>query len=180
MKFFKLQNHITWVKSITIKGEAFDRVNNPKPNKDAIHSYGHFKPVNSKRFLNNTFENIFHFTKTGENDIQRLAIGVPFNDCQNLYRRKHRNTVRCRGNTWYIPYHTVISKTEKYNHPAGFPYELPLTCIKLHGIKDNLVVLCEAGRFGLVCHRLLGHRGSYLKINEHCLEDVKIWKERLK
>lgn len=141
MKVFKLQNHITWVKSITIKGEAFDRNNNPKPDREAIHSYGHFKPINSKRFLNNTFENIFHFTKTGENDIQRLAIGVPFNDCQNLYRRKHRNVVRCRGNTWYIPYRTVVSKAEKYNHPAGFPLELPLTCIKLHGIKDNLIVL---------------------------------------
>ena len=125
MKSFKLQNHITWVKSITVNNN----------------SYGHFKPINSQRFLNNTNENIFQFTKTGENAIDRLAIGVPFQDQSNITRWKHGKTTRCRGNTWYIPYRTVQSKTEKYNHPAGFPIELPLTCIKLHGIKDELVVL---------------------------------------
>ena len=46
---FVLQNQIVWVKSIAVDGVT----------------YGHFKPVNSKRFCNHTHEFIFHLTKTG-------------------------------------------------------------------------------------------------------------------
>ena len=45
-KDFVLQNQFTWVKNISI-GEA---------------SHGHFKPINSKRFVNVTNESVFHFT----------------------------------------------------------------------------------------------------------------------
>ena len=66
---FVLQNHIAWVKSLSI-GED---------------SVGHFKPITSPRFLNQNHEAIFHFTKTGTVAIDRLAVGVPFKD-KSQYR----------------------------------------------------------------------------------------------
>ena len=41
--------------------------------------------------------------------------------------------LRCRGNTWFIPYDTVQSKAEKFHHPSTFPLALPQWCIRLHG-----------------------------------------------
>ncbi len=121
---FTLQNHIVWVKSVSI-GE------------DTV---GHFKPISSKRFLNNNFESIFHFTKSGSKEIDRLSIGVPFKDKSNIARWGHARDRRCGGNVWFMPYKTVRSKTQKFDHPAGFPVELPLRCIQMHGKYDAVVL----------------------------------------
>ena len=59
---FVLQNNFNWVKSISI---------------DDV-TTGHFKPINSRRFANPTWEHLFHFTKTGEVPCDKLAIGVPY------------------------------------------------------------------------------------------------------
>ena len=88
---FFLQNNITWVKNISINDDSF----------------GHFKPINSKRFINPTNEQIYHFTKTGDIPIDRLAIGVPYVYKCNLKERNkkinktgvEKPDVRCRGNT---------------------------------------------------------------------------------
>jgi site-specific DNA-methyltransferase (adenine-specific) len=124
VKSFELQNNIIWVKSVTVGGETF----------------GHFKPITSKRFLNNNFESVFHFTKHGKTEIDRLSIGVPFKDKSNIARWGHAQDRRCDGNVWFIPYKTVRSKAQKFDHPAGFPVDLPLRCIYMHG-KENAVVL---------------------------------------
>lgn len=122
---FILQNHITWVKSVSI-GE------------DTV---GHFKPINSRRFLNNNHEAIFHFTKTGSVEIDRLGVGVPYKDKSNIARWNHAKADRrCAGNTWFIPYETVQSKSQKFDHPAGFPVGLPERCIRLHGVADSVVL----------------------------------------
>ena len=47
---------------------------------------------------------------------------------------------RDRGNTWFLPYETIQSKSER-PHPATFPVKLPEMCIKLHGMNDKTVVL---------------------------------------
>jgi site-specific DNA-methyltransferase (adenine-specific) len=83
---FVLQNQILWVKSVAIGGKTC----------------GHFKPINSKRFMNQTHEFIFHLTNKGETSINRLAVGVPFIDESNIKRFGHENNRRCRGNTWFI------------------------------------------------------------------------------
>lgn len=44
----------------------------------------------------------------------------------------------------------------------------------------NLISLCEAKSFGLVCHLLVGHCGNYKKINPNVSEDAKIWNHKLK
>lgn len=121
---FVLQNHIVWIKSIATKGD----------------SVGHFKPVGGQRFLHHNHEHIFHLTQSGNVKLDRLAIGVPFKDKSNIARRGHPKDLRCRGNTWFIPYDTVQSKAEKFHHPSTFPLALPRWCIRLHG-RENAVVL---------------------------------------
>jgi site-specific DNA-methyltransferase (adenine-specific) len=121
---FVLQNNISWVKSISVSDDTF----------------GHFKPITSKHFLNNNFESLFHFTKNGHVEVDRLAIGVPFKDKTNIERWGHTRDRRCAGNVWFIPYKTVQSKTEKFDHPAGYPVDLPKRCMLLHGRVDAKVL----------------------------------------
>lgn len=123
---FILQNTIHWIKSITIENRDGD-----------VSSYGHFKPISSKRFLNDCHEYIFHFTKTGRVEIDRLAVGVPYQDKSNIARWSHTRggDVRCRGNTWFIPYETIQNRAKERPHPATFPVRLAEWCIKLHGVK---------------------------------------------
>lgn len=123
-KVFLLQNHITWIKSVSIGDDTV----------------GHFKPISSYRYLNQNHEAVFHFTKSGKVPVDRLSIGAPYKDKSNIARRGHAQDKRCAGNVWFIPYETVRSKAQKYNHPAGFPVALPEKCIKLHGA-ENAVVL---------------------------------------
>lgn len=122
---FVLQNHITWVKSITI---------------DPENTIGHFKPVSGSRFLHQAHEHIFHLTLTGQTKLNRLAIGVPYKDKSNIVRRGHAQDLRCRGNTWFIPYDTIQRKAQKFHHPATFPIELPRRCIQLHGTPNATVL----------------------------------------
>ena len=114
---FVLQNHITWIKSIATADD----------------SVGHFKPLGGARFLNHNHEHIFHLTLNGAVKLDRLAIGVPFKDKSNIARRGHASDLRCRGNTWFIPYRTVQTRAAKFNHPGTFPLDLPRWCIRLHG-----------------------------------------------
>ena len=37
---------------------------------------GHIKPINSQRYLSDAHEYIFHFTRSGTVDLDRLAVGV--------------------------------------------------------------------------------------------------------
>src|SRR5438552_8181217 len=79
---FVLQNTIHWIKSIAIDTEeartsVSDPHLNPFPGQgeaDAkrrvrvegdTKTFGHFKPINSPRFLNDCHEYVFHFTKSG-------------------------------------------------------------------------------------------------------------------
>ena len=58
-KYFVLQNHFTWVKHIKVNDT----------------SHGIYKPITSRRYASATTENIFHFTKKGDVEIDRLSIG---------------------------------------------------------------------------------------------------------
>ena len=147
-----LQNTIHWIKSITIE-IAREKISlrgphlNPLPEGEedaqrqvraqvSAATYGHFKPISSKRFLNDCHEYIFHFTKTGRVEIDRLALGVPYQDKSNISRWRHTcgSDLRCRGNTWFIPYETIQSRAKERPHPATFPVQLAEWCIKLHGV----------------------------------------------
>lgn len=145
----RLQNVIHWVKSITVEGAT----------------HGHFKPINSPRFVNNCHEYIFHFTHDGDTPLDRTAIGVSYQDPSNLRRwvGASRSQAHCRGDCWHLPYPT---RKAKLCHPATFPEELVENCLKLHGLPlkdfragfqvlDPFVGIgttaLVAGRLGLSC-----------------------------
>jgi hypothetical protein len=90
--------------------------------------------------MHHNHEHIFHLTLNNDVQLDRLAIGIPFQDKTNITRIGHARDLRCRGNTWFIPYPTVKTRAQKYWHPGTFPVELPLWCIYIHG-KRNAVVL---------------------------------------
>jgi site-specific DNA-methyltransferase (adenine-specific) len=134
-KHFVLQNVIHWVKSIAISKTDVGNY----PNIAGDIAVGHFKPIVSDRFLNDCHEYIFHFTKAGDTHLDKLAVGIPYQDKTNIGRWKAaKEDRRDRGNTWFIPYETIQSKSER-PHPATFPVKLPEMCIKLHG-STKLVV----------------------------------------
>ncbi len=156
-KYFVLQNNITWVKSIAIS------------DKD---SHGHFRPINSPKYLNTTNEQIFHFTKDGNVSLDKLAIGVFYSDPSNVKRWKSKKEQRCRGNSWFIPYETIQNKSEKFSHPAIFPIELADFCIKLHGVEKTKLVMdpyCGAGST-LVAASRLGIDSYGIDIDEKYLD----------
>ena len=147
---FSLQNVIHWIKSIYVENESYGR-------KVAL-NVGHYKPINSRRFLNQNHEYIFHFTKFGNVSLDRLSIGVPYKDNGNIRRWKNgSNGLRCRGNCWYVPYKTIRSRDKERPHPATFPVEIAEKCILLHGINDDVNVLdpfMGIGHTSLACVKL--------------------------
>ncbi|MGA0846755.1 MAG: DNA-methyltransferase, partial [Luteolibacter sp.] len=124
---FVLQNTFHWVKSITVR----------TPDGKST-SVGHFKPINSKRYVNDCHEFVFHLSKSGNVQLDRRAAGVPYVYKSNIARWGHTEgqDLRCRGNLWFIPYETIQSRNSERPHPATFPVELAQLCILLHGNKS--------------------------------------------
>ncbi len=152
-KHFVLQNVIHWIKSVAIpKTDVGDY-----PNITGDIAVGHFKPVNSDRFINQCHEYVFHFTKNGDVKLDKLAVGVPYQDKTNIGRWKNASQdLRDRGDTWFIPYNTITSR-KKRPHPSSFPSQLPMMCIKLHGLTKTKLVLdpfMGIGNTAVACIRL--------------------------
>jgi site-specific DNA-methyltransferase (adenine-specific) len=150
----KLQNIIHWVKSIAIEKEAVGQAAGVSGDL----AVGHYKPINSDRFLNDCHEFVFHFSPAGATPLDRLALGVPYQDASNIGRwKKAGQGVRCRGNTWFIPYETIQSRDSERPHPATFPSRLPEYCVRLHGLSRATLVLdpfLGLGSSALACARL--------------------------
>jgi site-specific DNA-methyltransferase (adenine-specific) len=150
----QLQNIIHWVKSIAIErglaGAAAGLTRDL--------AVGHYKPINSERFLNDCHEFIFHFTPQGSTSLDRLALGVPYQDQSNIARwRGAADGVRCRGNTWFIPYDTIQRRDRDRPHPATFPPKLPEQCLRLHGVARTRVAMdpfTGLGSTAIACARL--------------------------
>lgn len=129
---FVLQNTIHWIKSIAIDADLVGVTSGITENA----AIGHYKPINSKRYVNDCHEYIFHLTKTGDVELDRHAIGVEYQDKSNIARwAAAKNDLRCRGNTWFVPYRTIQSRNKERPHPATFPVRIPMMCILLHGIQ---------------------------------------------
>jgi len=179
-KHFVLQNVIIWVKSIAIPRE--DMGDYPHIKGDL--AVGHYKPVNSRRFHHNCFEHIFHFTKRGDVELDKLAIGVPYQDKTNIGRwRSATKDLRDRGNVWFIPYETIL---ESRPHPSVFPVKLPEMCIRDHGLQKVDLVLdpfMGIGTTAVACVRLgvdfIGFEidPTYVKIAEERIsaERSRLW-----
>ena len=150
-KHYTLQNMIHWIKSIAIPREDMGKYENVKGDI----AVGHYQPVNSSKYLSGCHEFIFHFTKQGNVDLDKLAIGVPYQDKSNIGRWKSaKKDLRERGNAWFIPYKTI---RESRPHPTVFPEKLPELCVKLHGFNENTIVLdpfMGIGNTALACIKL--------------------------
>lgn len=172
---FVLQNVIHWIKSIAInKADVGDY--------DGITqdvAVGHFKPINSKRYVNDCHEYIFHLTKRGDVELDRLAIGVAYQDKSNVGRWRRKRDVRCRGNTWFIPYQTIKNRDRQRPHPATFPPKLAEMCLRLHGLERVRCALdpfLGIGNSALACASL-GVSFTGFEIDQRYL---KVALERLK
>jgi len=140
----QLQNIIHWIKSIYIDKAQL--------------AVGHYKPINSDRFLNDCHEFIFHFSPNASTRMDRLALGVPYQDQSNVGRwRAAADGVRCRGNAWFIPYETIQRRDRDRPHPATFPSQLPEQCLRLHGLKKIEMAMdpfTGLGSTAVACARL--------------------------
>jgi len=150
----QLQNIIHWIKSIAIDKASAGAA--AGLTRDL--AVGHYKPINSDRFVNDCHEFVFHFTPQGSTNLDRLALGVPYQDQSNIGRwRGAAQGVRCRGNTWFIPYETIQRRDRDRPHPATFPSQLPEQCIRLHGVGRTEVVMdpfTGLGSTAVACARL--------------------------
>lgn len=222
-KEFVLQNNFTWVKHIAVHDQG----------------YGQYKPITSKRYTSNTTESIFHFTKDGDVEVDRLAIGqrnkthekYPELYSENRHRAVARRKVskrlgfsnyksflagssreekekfevllkqvikdnpydpnkpKCIGNAWFIPY-TPTSRLSKNigakndhnyreisrgNHPATFPLQLPMQCIKFSGIKKGSIVYDPFVGTGttVLAAEMLGMKGVGNDIDDDYLNFAK-------
>src|SRR5438034_7225578 len=165
----QLQNIIHWIKSIAIDRDSAGAA--AGLSRDL--AVGHYKPINSDRFLNDCHEFVFHFTPHGTARLERLALGVPYQDQSNVARwRAAADGVRCRGNTWFIPYETIQRRDRDRPHPATFPSRLPEQCLRLHGVGRLGVAMdpfTGLGSTAVACARL-GVRFIGSEIDETYLE----------
>ncbi|MGI0055508.1 MAG: DNA-methyltransferase [Thermoplasmata archaeon] len=127
---FELQNVLHWVKSIAIDRRLAGRA----ARLDRDLALGHYRPVRSDRFVHGAHEYVFQFTRSGSVPIDRLALGVAYQDPSNVRRwGTGGGARRCRGNTWFLPYATIQQRSRDRPHPASFPPELAEWCVRLHG-----------------------------------------------
>ncbi len=127
-----LQNTFHWIKSITVR----------RPGEDEF-SVGHFKPLNSPRYVTDCHEYVFHFTPKGETPLNRRRAGVAYEYKSNIARWKHTGgeDKRCRGNAWFVPYQTIQSRDKERPHPASFPAELAERCLLLQDVGAESFVI---------------------------------------
>jgi len=164
---FVLQNTIHWIKSISINDRD-----------GSFRSHGHFKPIRSKRFLNDCHEYVFHLTIDGKVELDRLALGVPYQDKSNIARWRHTRgaDLRCRGNTWFVPYETIQSRVKERPHPATFPVQLAEWCIKLHGVSRVQLMLdpfLGIGNSAVAAQRCAVKKFIGFEIDETYLNEAK-------
>jgi site-specific DNA-methyltransferase (adenine-specific) len=134
-----LQNTLHWIKSIAIDRESAGA----SAGLERDLAVGHYKPINSRRFVNDCHEFIFQFSPSGGVELDRLALGVPYQDPSNVARwRAAGGGTRCRGNTWFMPYDTIQNRAKDRPHPATFPPRLPEYCLRLHGV-DRIATVAD-------------------------------------
>jgi len=166
-----LQNTIHWIKSIAIDRDAAGT--GAGLTRDL--NVGHYKPINSERFVNDCHEFIFHFTPEGRTPLDRRAIGVKYQDASNVARwRGAAGNLRCRGNTWFIPYETIQSRDKDRPHPATFPPRVPEYCVRLHGLSRARVLMDPFLGLGssALAAAALGIDFVGIEIDEHYLAEA--------
>ena len=140
---FKLEETFTWVKN-------------------------HYRPISGTKRVNNLTEFIFMFSKGTIINLDRLAVGVPYADKDNVSRYGKGKDIKCGGNIWYIPYET-INQSEQKLHNDRFPVELPTRCIKLSNIRirKNPIILDPFSGSATTAIACLDMKVNYLMIESN-------------
>ena len=129
---WKLQNNIIWAKSVEVDGKV----------------RGYSTPTTSKRYLQNGWEHLFHFTKNGNTDIDLEWSGVPYDEAYNNAERNKKRSGRDwrpTTNCWHITYQSKATKditaeiAGEDKHPAIYPRQLVEKCLKVSGLKQGVV-----------------------------------------
>jgi len=164
---FELQNNFTWVKSIYVDGKTsghFKPINSDRFANPTNEHLFHFTKTgnvtcdklaagvpyewkcntdNSGRIKGRLIKKMGFDNKR---DFDKNASIDQVNELETLLSNKLANTkpkptMRCRGNTWYIPYDTISSREkERGSHPATYPVELVEQCIRFSGVKNGILV----------------------------------------
>jgi len=115
---YKLNDSITWLKT-------------------------QYSPIQGHKRVNNLTEFIFMLYKGKMPKLDRLSIGIPYEDKSNVGRYSEKD-LKCRGNLWKFGYETIQRRNQKL-HKDRFPEKLPEFCIKLAGLKPGSLVLDPFG-----------------------------------
>ena len=164
-----LQNTIHWVKSIAIDREAAGAA----ARLDRDLAVGHYKPINSNRFVNDCHEFIFHFTVDGKTPLDRQAIGVPYQDASNVTRWAGRRTGAAAATPGSSP--TKPSRAATRSPP---PRDLPSPDaehrLKLHGLSRVKVAMDPFLGLGSSALAALGLGVDFVgvEIDEHHLTEA--------
>ena len=128
----QLQNTIHWIKSIAIE----KALAGARADLDDDLAVGHYKPINSRRFLHDCHEFVFHFTPRRPDAARppgdRRAVPGPVER-----RRAGRAAARaCAAAATPGSSPTRPSRAARRTgpHPATFPPKLPEMCLRLHGL----------------------------------------------
>lgn len=112
--------------------------------------------------------------------LDQLSLSVPR---EYPLRPKTISLERPDTNVWFIPIETTQGMEDKGHHPAVFPSELPLRCIKLHGVEQTNLVLDPFSGIGstLVACQKLGVPGlgveidpSYVRFAQKRLQTTRV------
>ena len=129
---WSLQNNIIWAKAVEVDGRV----------------RGYSIHHSSKRYLQNVWEHLFHFTKNGDTPIDIEWSGVPYNENYNNAERNAKRSgknYRATTNCWHITYKSKATKeiTKEIaghnKHPAIYPETLVEKCLKVSGLKNGVV-----------------------------------------
>ena len=84
--------------------------------------------------------------------------------------------MRCRGNTWFVPYETIQSRAKERPHPATFPVQLAEWSIRLHGaarVETMLDPFLGIGNSAIAAQRLGVKKFIGFEIDEDYLDEAK-------
>jgi len=129
-----------------------------------------YDPVRWNKRVNNRFEYIFQFANGTDYQLDRLSIGIPYEDKSNIGRYSDID-LHCRGNIWKVGYETIQNSMQK-PHPHRFPVQIPSMGIKLSGIKERSNVLdpfVGSGTSAIAC-KMTGMKFYGYEINPHWYE----------
>ena len=129
----QLQNTIHWIKSIAIDKDCGRRCRALE--KDL--AVGHYKPINSPRFLNDCHEFVFHFTPAGPD-----AARPPEHRRRSTRTRRisragapAARTAGAAATPGSFPTTPSRFRDRDRPHPATFPPRLAEYCMRLHGLE---------------------------------------------